>query len=136
GFGTAKISVPAGPATLDLVLKPWATLRGRVVSVLGGGPVAGVKVFAANPEAGTTMTSQIESLVLGTTPTTDANGGFVVSRVTPGPGKVRFLPAKGGFTELAVHPYTVAEGQTLDLGTIKIIPPRDSDAGTLGMTTV
>ena len=136
GLGTGTVTVPAGPATLDINLRAWASVRGRLVSVFTGAPVTNVKILAASTDdksAG--FSRQIEDMLGGKTPVPDSSGAFVITRVSPGAGNVNIMPATGGFAELASRPYTVAEGQTADVGTIKIAPPRDGDAGTLGMTT-
>src|SRR5688500_18091671 len=36
---------------------------------------------------------------------------------------------------METHPYEAKEGERVDVGTIKIVPPRTSEAGTLGMAT-
>jgi C-terminal processing protease CtpA/Prc len=41
--------------------------------------------------------------------------------------------ATSSMTPLATTPYTVSAGQHLDLGQIKVVPPRQGDAGTFGM---
>lgn len=128
GRGKGDVNVPAGPATLDLVLVPWASLTGTVVSVLDGKPVAGVTLLAgADHDA-----SQFADLLGGKGPTSDAAGRFVVPRVSPGKGALVVMPKDAGFEELAHRDYEVSAGQRLDLGTIKVVPPRTGDAGTLG----
>ena len=68
-------------------------------------------------------------------PKTDATGRFVVPKVGTGSGNVMVMDATGGFKPLATKPYTAADGQRVDVGTIEVVPPRDGDAGTLGMVT-
>ena len=124
--------MPAGDVTLDLALVPWASLVGSVVSVLSGEPVVGVKLVAG----GDAFDRQaLTDMLGGKGPTSDAAGKFVVGRVAPGKGTLAVLPAVGGFEKLAERPYEVKDGQRLDLGAIKIIPPRTGAAGTLGFAT-
>ena len=132
GRGTGRVVVPAGAATLDVALEPWATIRGKVVSVLTKQPVKGVRVLAGDDAMGS---GAIADLLSGNQPTTDASGAFVVPRVGPGKGKLGMLPPDGSFVPLAERTYEVRAGQQLDLGTIEIVPPRSGEAGTLGMST-
>lgn len=39
---------------------------------------------------------------------------------------------KAGFSGMESHEYTAREGERVDLGVIKIIPPRTTEAGTYG----
>ena len=129
--GTAKgeVDVPAGAATLDLQLAPWASLTGTVVSVLDGSPVPGVLAIAD-------MSGRdVAALLSGGGPVTDASGRFTIDHVSAGSGSVLLIPKQSFGQQLAHTPYTVAAGQHLDLGTIKVTPPRTGDAGTLGLST-
>ncbi|MBL0212632.1 MAG: carboxypeptidase regulatory-like domain-containing protein [Myxococcales bacterium] len=131
GRGTAEIDVPAGPATLDLALTPWATITGTVVSVLTGQPIAGLKLIASgNDFSAGAMTDTLT----GKGPTSDAAGRFTVPQVAAGKGSLSVMPKDAGFVELARRDYEVTPGQRLDLGTIKVVPPRTGDAGTLGLS--
>ncbi|HEY4180208.1 MAG TPA: carboxypeptidase regulatory-like domain-containing protein [Kofleriaceae bacterium] len=136
GHASAKIDVPQGDTTHDFTLTPWASLTGKVVSVLTGAPVVGVKVLAMGKGSGTglDMSRMLEDMMGGSAPTTDASGMFVVPHVTPGAGVATILPAAGGFDKLGEQPFTAVDAQRTDIGVIKIVPPRDGDAGTLGMT--
>lgn len=129
GRGTFELDVPAGPATLDLALAPWASITGSVVSVLDGKPIEGLKIIPATEGD----TAAFADTLLGKGPTSDAAGRFTVARVAPGKGTVAVMPKDAGFTELARREYAVTPGQRLDLGTIKVVPPRTGDAGTLGL---
>lgn len=134
GKATAKVTVPAGDAKLDIALVPWASITGTVVSVLSGEPVPGVKLIAS-AEGGGEDRQAITDLLGGKGPTSDARGAFVVPRVAPGPGTLAVMPASGGFQPLASQKFDAKAGQKLDLGAIKIVPPRTGDAGTLGIGT-
>lgn len=134
GKATAKVTVPAGDVTLDIVLVPWASVTGTVVSVLSGEPVVGVKLFA-NPEGGGSDRQAITELLGGKGPTSDARGAFTIARVSPGPGSLVVMPATGGFQPLAQQKFEAKAGQKLDVGAIKIVPPRVGDAGTIGIGT-
>ncbi|MBA3454568.1 MAG: carboxypeptidase regulatory-like domain-containing protein [Deltaproteobacteria bacterium] len=134
GRATAKITVPPGEAKLDLVLAPFATITGTIVSALTGQPVAGVKVVAGGDE-GDFDGKAIAELLTGGGPTSDAAGTFTVARVPPGKGELVVMPKDGGFQQLAKRKYTATSGQHIELGTIKIVPPRTGEAGTLGMGT-
>jgi hypothetical protein len=131
GTGEASVDVPAGPATLDISLTAWASITGVVVSVLDKKPVVGVHTFAGND---TFEGKNMEQVLTGKAPTTDASGRFTIPRVPAGKGKVAIMP-KEGFMPLGQRDYTAAQGQKIDLGTIEVIPPREGDAGTFGMAT-
>lgn len=129
GRGSGEVDVPAGPATLDIALAPWATITGTVVSVLDGKPLAGLKMIASADHDD----SAIADTLLGKGPTSDSAGRFTITKVSPGRGSLAVMPKDAGFVELAHRDYEVAAGQRLDLGTIKVVPPRTGDAGTLGL---
>jgi hypothetical protein len=128
GTGKGTAEVPAGPATLDLALVPWSSITGTVVSVLSGQPVAGITVIAGGLDG-----RGFADVLTGKAPQTDAAGRFTVERVPAGSGSVTLMPQTGSFDQLAHREYTVGEGQRVDLGTIKIVPPRNGDAGTFGL---
>jgi hypothetical protein len=131
--GTARgtVDVPSGNATLDLALTPWASVTGLVVSVLSGQPVTGITVIAGGFENGRGMADVLS----GKAPTTDAAGRFRVEHVAAGSGSIVLVPATGGFDQLAKKDFTASEGQLVDVGTIKVVPPRNGDAGTFGLVT-
>jgi hypothetical protein len=128
GNGSGQVSVPAGAATLDIALAPWATLSGTVVSVLDGRPVPDVVAVTED-------TTEMANILTGGGPVTDATGRFTVNRVAPGNGSVMLFPKSSITTPAATVSYQAVAGQNTDLGTIKIAPPRTGDPGTLGMAT-
>ena len=128
GTATGKVDVPAGSATLELSLVPWASLTGLVVSMFSGAPVAKISVLAGGMDG-----AGMADLMTGGGPKTDATGRFTIDRVAAGSGAVMVMAATSGFKPLATQPYKLSDGQRLDLGTIKIVPPRQGDAGTFGM---
>ncbi len=131
GRGTAEVDVPAGPATLDITLAPWASITGTVVSVLDGKPIEGLKLIASGSDF---SASALTETLTGKGPTSDAAGTFTVPHVAAGKGSIAVMPKDAGFVELAHRDYEVTSGQRLDLGTIKVVPPRTGDAGTLGLS--
>jgi carboxypeptidase family protein/PDZ domain-containing protein len=132
GTALGKIDVPAGSATLELALKPWASLTGVVVSMFNGAPVPNMNAVSSGRDESSMM-----GIMTGTAPKTDAAGRFELDKIGAGSGTLLIMdPGAGGFKPLATKPYTATEGQRIDLGTIKIVPPRQGDAGTLGMTTM
>jgi hypothetical protein len=131
GTADGKVDVPAGSATLELKLAPWASIAGTAVSVLTGKPVPGLVAVASSGG----YRDQMVSALFGGAPTSDADGHFVVEHVGAGSGELMLLPKGGSFQPLVSKQYTAASGQRVELGEIKIVPPRDGDAGTLGMTT-
>jgi len=132
GTANASVEIPAGPTQLDFKLTGWATVTGVVVNVLTKQPVAGVAAFAGTD---TFSSRNMSDVMTGHMPTTDATGHFRIERVAVGKGKVAIVP-KDAFQPLGTRDYTVAEGQHVDVGTIEVVPPRNGDAGTFGMTTV
>jgi uncharacterized GH25 family protein len=132
GSGSGKIDVPPGEAKLDITLTRFASVTGIVVSILDKKPIPNVNVFAGNDANMNSAT--FNQMLTGTAPKTDAAGKFKVDRVPTGKGKVAVMP-KDGFMPLGTRDYTVNEGQSIDVGTIEVIPPREGDAGTFGMST-
>jgi len=112
-------------------MTPWAAVTGSVVSVLSGQPVSGITVIAGGMEDG----RGFADVLAGKAPTTDANGHFRVERVAAGSGSITLMPSTGGFDRLASKDFTAGEGQLVDVGTIKVVPPRNGDAGTFGLVT-
>ena len=129
GTATGKVDVPAGAAQLELALMPWASLTGVVVSMFSGAPVPGLSAMVEADNKGMT------AAIMGTGPMTDGTGRFVIERVAAGSGSVMLLnPASTLGNDLATRSFTATQGQRADLGIIKVVPPRQTDAGTLGMT--
>jgi len=131
--GTAKdvVDVPPGAATLDFKLVPWASVTGLVVSLFDHKPVPNLIVVAG----GMDNSAGMADILTGGGPKTDPTGRFVVPKVATGPSNVMVMDATGGFKPLATKPFTAADGQRVDVGTIEVVPPRNGDAGTLGMVT-
>jgi hypothetical protein len=132
GTAEGKVTVPAGEAKLDLALASWASLTGVVVSILDGKPVANL-VAIASGEGG--QGRAMMDAITGRANATDANGRFTIERVPAGKGRVMLMPRDQSLQRLESHEYTAKEGERTDLGTIKIVPPRNGEAGTLGLAT-
>jgi hypothetical protein len=130
GTANGASDVPTGAATLELSLVPWASLVGTVVNVLTGQPIAGITPIVSG-DSGKGMAAAF----FGNGPITDPTGKFELDRVAAGSGSVSLYSKVDIMKPLATKPYTVTQGQQLDLGTIKVVAPRDGDAGTLGMAT-
>jgi len=131
GTAEGKTSVPAGDAQLALTIAPWGSLTGTVVSVLTGKPVAGLM---AVPNSEDNAGGFVDAM-LGRGAKTDANGRFVVERVPAGKGHLVLVPPNGNMMQMDSHEYTARAGDRVDMGTIKIVPPRTGEAGTFGLTT-
>ncbi len=131
GTATGQAEVPTGVATLELSLVPWASVVGVVADVLTGKPIAGVIPIVTSGQS----QSGIAQAILGNAPTTDPAGRFEIDKVAAGSGSVSLFGKIDMMKPLATKQFTAADGQQVDLGTIKVIPPRDGDAGTLGMAT-
>ncbi len=132
GTAHGKVDVPPGAATLELQLVAWASITGTVVSALDGKPVPDIGVIASAPGV---EGQQFASILSGNMPGTDAGGRFAIDKVPDGKGKVMLFPKTGAMQSLATQAYTAVAGQRTDIGAIKIIPPRKTDAGTFGMGT-
>lgn len=131
GTGEGKVNVPPGEVKLALALVPWGSLTGVVVSVLDGSPVAGLTVVVNSDDNG----GGFVEAITGRAPKTDAAGRFVVERVGAGKGRLMFVAAMSSMANMESHEYTARAGERVDLGTIKIVPPRNGDAGTFGLAT-
>jgi len=133
GTGEGKVTVPADDVKLAVNLVAWGSLTGVVVSVLDGKPIPGLLVIATGEGDPRAM---IEAMS-GRGVKTDATGHFVVEKVSAGKGSVMLVSPdslmSSSFRD--AHPYEAKEGQRVDLGTIKIAPPRKGDAGTFGLAT-
>ncbi len=129
GTATGKVVVASGPATLDLAIVPYATITGTAVDAATGKPVAGLIAFAT----GDGMDGkQFLDLMSGKGPVTDAAGRFTVQRIPAGKGQVHVAPKDATFNHLATRDYTATAGQKIELGTIKLVPPRDGASGSYG----
>jgi hypothetical protein len=131
GTGDGTVTVPAGEIALAINLEAWGSLTGVVVSMLSGKPVAGLTVV---PNSEDNAGGMIDAMT-GKGIKTDANGRFVLEKVGAGKGMLMFLADKQSMTNMESHAYEAKGGQRVDLGTIKIVPPRIGDAGTLGLST-
>ncbi|HEX5061774.1 MAG TPA: carboxypeptidase regulatory-like domain-containing protein, partial [Kofleriaceae bacterium] len=132
GTAEGKVTVPADDVKLDLTLTPWGSLTGVVVSVLDGKPIPGLTVAAMG---GANDPTAMFDVLKGGGAKTDPTGRFVVEHVATGKGRVLFIPKDGAFQNMDSHDYEAKAGQRTDLGTIKIVPPRNGDAGTFGLST-
>jgi len=130
GTANGKVDVPAGAATLDLALTPWASITGQIVSMFDKSGIPHLGVVASGAGGG----GMLEA-ISGGGPKTDAGGRFTLPKVGTGKGWLTVMP-KDGFDPLATKEYEIVNGQHLDLGQISIVPPRQGDPGTFGMTTV
>lgn len=118
------------PTRLDFALLPWSAVTGQLVNVLTDAGVDGAQVF--HDRMGV---ADMGELFTGTLPTTDTTGHFVVETVAAGSGKLVFN--WGGILVMQAigeRAFTVTAGQRLDLGPIKVVPPRRGAKGTLGLT--
>ena len=129
GAGSGSVTVPSDTATLDISLATWGQITGTVVSVFDGSPVPDLSAVPMDNQ-GTRMTETI----MGNGPKTDSDGHFAVGRLQAGSSKLMIFSSTSGFTPLATVPYTLTAGQHLDVGSIKVVPPRQGDAGTFGMS--
>ncbi len=129
GAGSGSVTVPTDTATLDLTLAVWGQITGTVVSAFDGSPVPGLNAIPDDSNG-----QRMTEVIMGNGPVTDANGHFVVDRLQAGTNKLMIFSPTATMTPLATAPYTLAAGQHLDIGSIKVVPPRQGDAGTLGMS--
>ncbi len=129
GTANGKVTVKTSPATLDLALAPWATITGQVVDAVTGKPLPDLMVIAS---AEGLESNAFADMLSGHAPTTGADGRFVVDKVPTGKGTVAIAPKDATFRHLASREYTATSGQRVDLGVIKLVPPRPDGGGTLG----
>jgi protocatechuate 3,4-dioxygenase beta subunit len=101
GTADGEVEVPAGAATLELTLVPWASIVGTVVSVLTGKPVPNV---AAIVSSGHGDTKEIANLLIGGGPSTDASGRFTIDHVGAGSGSVTLMAMGNLSSPLATKP--------------------------------
>ncbi|HUJ61749.1 MAG TPA: carboxypeptidase regulatory-like domain-containing protein [Kofleriaceae bacterium] len=127
--GTAD--VPTGPATLELSLVPYAQVTGTVVSVLDGRPVPGVQAIVTGPNP---TGRDFGAALTGQAPTSDATGRFEVDHVASGAGMLMLFGKNQSFQPIGHQTITTTAGQRLDVGPIKVVPPRTGDAGTFGLS--
>lgn len=127
GTGEGKVTVPTTEARLAIPLALFGSLSGTVVSVLTAQPIPNLDVLVSTDGSPRAF---LEAMT-GKGVKTDAQGKFVVERVPAGKGKL-MLAGKAGVMNMETHDYEAKEGQLVDLGTIKIVPPRTTEAGTFG----
>lgn len=130
GTGEGKTSVTTSETKLAVTLSVFGSLSGQVVSVLSGKPVPDLDVLVQNEG---NPRSFIEAMT-GKGIKTDKDGKFIVERVPAGKGKLMFA-GKAGFGAMESSDYVAKEGERVDLGQIKIVPPRTTEAGTYGFAT-
>jgi hypothetical protein len=130
GTAEGKVTVPTSETKLALVLSPYATLTGTVVSVLSGKGVPDLNVIVQADNG-----KGFFDAMTGQGPKTGPDGKFVVEKVRAGKGKVSFVGRMGSFGDMEPHDFTAGEGERVDMGTIRIVPPRNTEAGTYGMAT-
>ncbi|AUX39117.1 hypothetical protein SOCE26_004990 [Sorangium cellulosum] len=120
--GTAAVEVPLGPGEhrrgVVLALAPRAAVRGQVVSLDGGAPVAGMNVRIVNRAGGPPMLpsgGREDNL-------TDTSGRFEVSGVASGRITVMFMPSDpmNSPHDGAAIPFDVQAGGSTDLGRIAL----------------
>lgn len=131
GQATGKVTIASGPATLDMTLVPWGSITGKVTSI-DGKPMAGLMVTVTGENMDKDM---FRGVLSGKAPTTDDSGRFLVEKVPAGKVEVIVFSKDAAFQVLAKKELTVAAGQRVDAGTIKVVPQRTDDAGTLGFST-
>ena len=130
GTGEGKVTVPSGEAKLAVALSAFGSLTGVVVNVLTNKPVPGLSIIADTRDG-----SGFIAAMAGQGVKTDGSGRFVVERVRAGKGQLMILGRDHAISSMASHEYTAKEGERTDLGTIKIAPPRTTEAGTFGLAT-
>jgi Carboxypeptidase regulatory-like domain len=138
GTGEGKVTVTTPHAErsssdetkLAVSLSVFGSLAGQVVSVLSGKPIPDLDVIVQNEG---NPRSFIEAMT-GKGIKTTADGKFVAERVPAGKGKLMFA-GKAGFGAMESSDYVAKEGERVDLGEIKIVPPRTTEAGTYGFAT-
>ena len=127
--GTAEATTTVGtePATLDLELHAYGSVTGTLVNAFTGKPVAGLLVF----------TESVPDSYLARGPAiSDADGHFVVERARAGEGYIDVSSSSDRWTRnQAVVRYSMADGQSVDVGEIRALPARHGRAGTFGMKT-
>jgi membrane-associated protease RseP (regulator of RpoE activity) len=116
GSATASVVVRGEPTKLTLALADYATLTGVVVNALTDQPVAGITAMAK-----------------GTIAECDTAGRFTVERVSAGTDTLMLMPMDQLGAGADKHPFTAKPGEKVDLGRIKVVPPRTGDVGTFGL---
>lgn len=116
--GDAKATIAAGqPNQVEVQLKDISTVAGRILGP-DGAPVRGAMV-AVDGEMGFHGAGSDQ---------TTAEGRFKLANVAPGEHSLRIFAPPASFQR---RPFTVAAGQPLDLGDLKLDAPK-ADPGTIG----
>lgn len=120
GIGTAQVDVAAGDvARVDLPIRPWARVIGRVVERDGGRPVGGVRI-AAVPEDEFLRDAVVKQIVLGLLPVTGDDGRFAVERVAPGAIDLWVIGDAGVLDPLLRQRVDTRPGATTDAGDLAV----------------
>jgi hypothetical protein len=127
GTASGEATVKNEVARLDLALGAWGAVTGRIVDGETGAPRAGLKVMVSGLGE---RTSDMAAILTGGGPTTDANGGFTIERLTAGTGSLMAFDGASAFMPLVTREVTLAPGQRLDLGTLEARKPPDPNAPT------
>lgn len=117
GSANASLMVGTEPAKFTLALDDYASVAGVAVDVLTDEPVSKLTVMAR-----------------GTSAQTDDSGHFALERVPAGSGELLVMPTDQIGVGHDKIPYTAKPGERVDLGRIKVVPPRKGDVGTFGLT--
>ena len=115
--GFARVPLLSFDDIQNLRLQPWARVHGRLLD--NGKPATGTKV--------TLMIDQPYKpdrpwLRLSADAITDADGGFAVEHVAPGPWQIGTVLTNGGFQ--AHRKFSVHPGENLDIGEMERTPNR------------
>ena len=125
GIATATVTVTAGHSVLRLELEDPATATGVLADVLTGAPLPRMVVKAPGLAPGTTR---------GTSAETDETGRFVVEGLPPGSGTLWIGTRRHSGYRLETYRYQATAGERVDLGTVAILAPRTTEAGTFGLS--
>jgi membrane-associated protease RseP (regulator of RpoE activity) len=116
--GEARTTLVSGQTgEVEVQLKDATTVTGRIVGP-DGAPVKSAMVTVADGDA----------IMAGANSETTADGRFHLANVQPGEHAIRVFAPPATFKR---QTFTVAAGQALDVGDIKLDPPR-ADPGTVG----
>lgn len=117
GSASATFMVGNEPAKFKLALDDYASVTGVAVDALTDRPVSKLTVMAR-----------------GTSAQTDDSGHFVLERLPAGSGELLVMPTEQIGVGHDKIPYTAKPGERVDLGRVKVVPPRNGDVGTFGLT--
>lgn len=127
GTAEASLTVGAAPAQLDLVLHAYGSVTGTLVNAFTGKPVPGLLAYAP---------AVAESYLARGAAISDADGHFVIEHVVAGGGAIEISSSSDRRTNSqSFIRYSVAEGEQVDLGEIRVLPARHGRSGTFGMKT-